>query len=62
VEHGNNTYLTMNNDYGVPNPTCSYGPTKVSGPCYQATAGYNLATGLGLPDASVLVPLLRASR
>jgi subtilase family serine protease len=62
VQQGNNTYLTANNDYGVPNPTCSYGPAKVAGPCFQATAGYNLATGLGLPDASVLVPLLRASR
>jgi subtilase family serine protease len=62
VQQGNNTYLDTNNDYGVPNPTCSYGPTKVAGPCYQATAGYNLATGLGLPDASVLVPRLRASR
>jgi subtilase family serine protease len=62
VEHGNNTYLTPNNDYGVPNPACSYGPTKVTGPCYQATAGYNLATGLGLPNASLLVPLLRAAR
>jgi hypothetical protein len=46
----------------VPNPACSYGPTKVTGPCYQATAGYNLATGLGLPNASLLVPLLRAAR
>jgi subtilase family serine protease len=62
VQQGNNTYLTTNNDYGVPNPACSYGQAKVAGPCYQATAGYNLATGLGLPDASLLVPLLRASR
>ncbi|HEX3564333.1 MAG TPA: hypothetical protein VHU17_03100 [Acidimicrobiales bacterium] len=61
VEHGNNTYLTANNDYGAPNPSCSYGPTTVAGPCYQATGAYNLATGLGLPDASLLVPLLRAS-
>jgi subtilase family serine protease len=62
VGHGDNTYLTPTNDYGTPPPMCLYGPQRARGECYRATPGYDLATGLGLPIASRLLPRLRAGR
>jgi subtilase family serine protease len=62
VQRGNNAYLTAVNAYGTPIRSCRYGRARVVGPCYRATSGYNLATGLGLPDASRLVSEIRAGR
>jgi subtilase family serine protease len=62
VRRGSNAYLASANAYGAPAPRCLYGAARTRGPCYRATSGYNLATGLGLPFASRLIGRLRAGR
>ena len=59
VVTGNNAYLTPTNTYSVAPPTCTY--ATVSGqPCYEATPGYDMASGLGIPVAGVLAPAVQA--
>jgi hypothetical protein len=64
VTQGNNNYLTPTNMYvsegGSANDTCSYGGSPATSPCYQATAGYDMASGLGLPVGAVLASAVRA--
>ncbi len=55
VTSGNNNALTRNNSYvatgGSGNYTCGSTHTET---CYQATPGYDTATGLGIPVGNVL--------
>ena len=64
VTQGNNNYLTSGNMYiaegGSANDTCSYGGSPATSPCYEATVGYDMASGLGLPVGSVLTGAVRA--
>jgi subtilase family serine protease len=54
VEAGSNDYLAAR---GRPSHrTCTYGGGLVPGqPCYRAGRGYDMATGLGSPQASYLI-------
>lgn len=57
VTTGSNNYLAAS---GTPtNNTCTYGGVA-NQPCYQATMGYDMATGLGSPVGGVLVNALVA--
>jgi subtilase family serine protease len=59
VTAGTNDYLAPN---GSPaGDTCRYGGAADQ-PCYRATRGYNMATGLGTPQAGYLIAALRAQR
>ncbi len=64
VAQGNNNYLTAGNTYisqgGTANYTCSYGGSPHTSPCYQATVGYDMASGLGVPLGNVLAAAVRA--
>ncbi len=60
VTTGNNDYLTQPNRYGVGNDICSYNGSPDDQPCYEATPGYDVASGLGLPAAAVLAADVRA--
>ena len=64
VTQGNDNYLTSGNMYiaegGSANDTCSYGGSPATSPCYEATVGYDMASGLGLPVGSVLTGAVRA--
>ena len=42
---------------GISHHTCRYGG-KRGKPCYHATRGYDMASGLGTPQASYLVAAL----
>ena len=53
VVTGNNDYLSRNGRYS--HHTCRY-DGKRRQPCYRATRGYDMATGLGTPQAVYLVP------
>ncbi|HVX21513.1 MAG TPA: protease pro-enzyme activation domain-containing protein [Acidimicrobiales bacterium] len=66
VTRGDNDYLSATS--ALPpgthgNRTCSYtvtGTVQHTQPCYRATPGYDMATGLGSPNAAVLAGALRA--
>jgi subtilase family serine protease len=55
VVTGNNDYLARRGRYS--HHTCRYGG-KRGKPCYHATRGYDMASGLGTPQASYLVAAL----
>ena len=52
---GNNDYLARGGRYS--HHTCRYGGRRGK-PCYHATRGYDMASGLGTPQASYLVTAL----
>ncbi len=55
VVTGNNDYLARGGRYS--HHTCRYGGQRGK-PCYHATRGYDMASGLGTPQASYLVAAL----
>jgi subtilase family serine protease len=55
VVTGNNDYLARGGRYS--HHTCRYGGQRGK-PCYHATRGYDMAAGLGTPQASYLVAAL----
>jgi subtilase family serine protease len=55
VRTGNNDYLSRQGRYA--HYTCRYGGQRGK-PCYHATRGYDMASGLGTPQASYLVAAL----
>jgi len=55
VRTGNNDYLSRQGRYS--HHTCRYGGRRGK-PCYHATRGYDMATGLGTPQAGYLVAAL----
>jgi subtilase family serine protease len=55
VRTGNNDYLARGGHPG--HYTCRYGGQRHK-PCYHATKGYDMASGLGTPQASYLVAAL----
>ena len=55
VRTGNNDYLSRQGRYS--HRTCRYGGQRGK-PCYHATRGYDMASGLGTPQASYLVAAL----
>jgi subtilase family serine protease len=55
VRTGNNDYLARAGRYS--HHTCRYGG-KRGKPCYHATRGYDMASGLGTPQASYLIAAL----
>ena len=55
VAAGNNDYLSRHGRYS--NHTCRYQGTRHQA-CYRATRGYDMASGLGTPQASYLVTAL----
>jgi subtilase family serine protease len=61
VASGDNNALTSNNTYvatgGSGNYTCGSTETET---CYQATSGYDTASGLGTPNGSVLAADVRS--
>jgi hypothetical protein len=61
VTQGSNNYLTPGNtEGGSANYTCGYGGGPASSTCYEATAGYDMASGLGIPVGSILATAVRA--
>ena len=63
VTTGNDNYLTANNSYvaggGTGNYTCTYG-SATDQTCYEATVGYDMASGLGTPVGAVLAADVQA--
>ncbi len=58
VTEGNNNYLSSS---GSPtNDTCTYGGSTDDQPCYEATTGYDMATGIGTPVAAAVAEALDA--
>ncbi|MGA3147166.1 MAG: S53 family peptidase [Acidimicrobiales bacterium] len=60
VATGNTEYLSQPNTYGVDNDTCSYNGSPAKQLCYRATPGYDVASGLGVPNAAVLAADIRS--
>ena len=63
VTTGNDNYVTANNSYvaggGTGNYTCTYG-SATDQTCYEATVGYDMASGLGTPVGAVLAADVQA--
>ncbi len=60
VTTGNTEYLSQPNAYGVDNDTCRYNGSRANQLCYRATPGYDVASGLGVPNAAVLASDIRS--